>query len=70
MNNRVIRKLTQTAQNQWVTYLLNGLALVILIGNYLLQSPVFPKEWSLYLGAAVGILNILVEWLSKLPIDS
>jgi hypothetical protein len=61
--------LAVTARNQWVTYLLNALALVIMVGNYLLANPVFPKEWTIWVGLVAGLANVLVEWLSKLPID-
>jgi hypothetical protein len=57
------------AQNQWVTILLNVFALLIMVGNFLLTSPVFPKEWTIWVALVLGILNVLVEWLSKLPID-
>jgi hypothetical protein len=67
---RMFRKLAVTTQNQWVTYLLNALALIIMIGNYLLSTPVFPKEWTIWAALIVGLANVIVEWLSKLPIDA
>jgi uncharacterized membrane protein SirB2 len=70
MQSRVIRSLAVTSQNQWVTYLLNALALVIMLGNFLMTNPVSPKEWTIWAALVVGVANVLVEWLSKLPIDA
>jgi hypothetical protein len=35
-----------------------------------MTNPVFPKEWTIWAALVVGVANVLVEWLSKLPIDA
>jgi hypothetical protein len=54
------------SKNKWVTIILNVAALLVMVGNALLSQPIFPTTWTPYIAAAVAILNVVVEWLSKL----
>ena len=64
MMNRAIK----ASQNKWVTIVLNVLALVVMVDNFLLSTPVFPKEWTVWVALAVGLANVVIEWLSKLEV--
>jgi len=61
-----LRARAQQVANKDITVIvINVLLMLAAVGDLLMQQPILPKEYLPYVALAIGIINIVVKYLSN-----